>query len=62
MFYDIKAECDGTDCTNDIEWAARVKDANCDMQANILNSTTISITWDTMPIASFLTFCTSNGR
>lgn len=46
-FTNIIAECDGQDCTADIKWEAKVKDANCNMQANIINQTTISITWDT---------------
>lgn len=46
-FRNIVAECDGVDCTNAIKWAAAVKDANCNMQANIINQTEISITWST---------------
>lgn len=46
-FYDIFAECDGADCTDDIEWRAEIKDDNCDMAATIIDSRTISITWDT---------------
>ena len=46
-FRDIKMECDGTDCTNDIVWASKVQDANCNMQAVVHNNTAISITWDT---------------
>ena len=46
-FYDIYAECDGADCTSAITWETDVKDANCNMAAHVLNSTTISITWDT---------------
>lgn len=45
-FKDIYAECDGSDCTNDIKWEAKVKDPNCDMKANIIDANTISITWD----------------
>lgn len=44
-FYDIVAECDGEDCTNDIKWEAKVKDSNCDMKAVITSNTQISITW-----------------
>lgn len=47
VFYDIIAECDGVDCVNDIVWSPKVKDPNCDMTAHILDSTTISITWNT---------------
>jgi len=46
-FRDINVECDGADCSNDIKWAAKVKDANCNFQAVITNQTTISIKWDT---------------
>ena len=46
IFKDIYAECDGSDCTNDIKWEAKVKDPNCDMKANIIDANTISITWD----------------
>jgi hypothetical protein len=46
-FRDIVAECDGKDCANDIKWASKVQDANCDMKANIIDANTISITWDT---------------
>ncbi len=46
-FRDIYIECDGKECTDNVQWAAKVKDANCNMQAIISNSTTISITWDT---------------
>jgi hypothetical protein len=46
-FYNIYAECDGKDCTNDIKWESKIKDANCDMKAVVYNNTNISITWDT---------------
>ena len=46
-FNDIFVECDGKDCTNEVEWAAKVKDANCDMTAVIHSQTSISITWNT---------------
>jgi len=52
-FYDIVAECDGEDCTNDIKWEAKVKDANCDMKAVITSNTQISITWDTSAESRF---------
>merc|ERR1711907_799013 len=38
-FRDIVAECDGKDCVNDIKWESKVKDANCNMKANIINQT-----------------------
>jgi len=34
-FRNITAECDGADCTHDITWAAKVMDANCNMQAHV---------------------------
>jgi hypothetical protein len=46
-FTNITAECDGKDCTKDIEWSPMVKGANCNMKANIISPTEISITWDT---------------
>eukprot|EP00038_Savillea_parva_P006838 m.166238 g.166238 ORF g.166238 m.166238 type:complete len:256 (-) comp12661_c0_seq1:162-929(-) len=46
-FTNITAECDGVDCTKSIRWDAKVKDANCNMKANIKSPTEISITWDT---------------
>eukprot|EP00939_MAST-03C_sp_MAST-3C-sp1_P001377 g1377.t1 len=47
-FRDIEIECDGKDCREDVEWEAKVKDANCNMEAHIdKNANTISITWDT---------------
>ena len=48
LFYDISAECDGgADCTDELVWETAVKDANCDMAAHVLSSTSISITWNT---------------
>lgn len=46
-FRNITAECDGKDCTKDIKWQSKVKDANCNMAAHINDDGTISITWDT---------------
>jgi len=43
----VKLECDGSDCMNEIKWEAKVKDANCNMQAHIESPKQISITWDT---------------
>lgn len=34
-FTNIVAECDGKECTKDIEWEARVKDPNCEMTAHV---------------------------
>ena len=55
-FRDIVAECDGKTCTNDIKWAAKVKDANCDMKANIISNTEISITWNTKASSRYDSF------
>ncbi len=52
-FYDITAECDNKDCTDAIQWSSKVKDANCDMKANIISSTSISITWDTSKASNY---------
>lgn len=46
VFYDIIAECDEVDCKDDIIWSSEVKDENCDMKANILSSSSISISWN----------------
>lgn len=46
-FHDIVIECDGQDCKSEVQWEAKVKDANCDMTAHIQDESTISITWDT---------------
>merc|ERR1712228_15094 len=47
VFRNISAECDGKDCTKEIQWEAKVKDRNCNMAAHINSDGTISITWDT---------------
>eukprot|EP00036_Acanthoecidae_sp_10tr_P011183 CAMPEP_0182926210 /NCGR_PEP_ID=MMETSP0105_2-20130417/11204_1 /TAXON_ID=81532 ORGANISM="Acanthoeca-like sp., Strain 10tr" /NCGR_SAMPLE_ID=MMETSP0105_2 /ASSEMBLY_ACC=CAM_ASM_000205 /LENGTH=257 /DNA_ID=CAMNT_0025064091 /DNA_START=35 /DNA_END=808 /DNA_ORIENTATION=+ len=46
-FTNITVECDNKDCTSDVRWDSQVKDANCNMKANIHSPTEISITWDT---------------
>merc|ERR550539_2280872 len=52
-FTNITAECDGKPCTDEIVWASKVKDANCNMKANIIDSQTISITWDTKAASKY---------
>lgn len=52
-FRDIQVECDGSDCTEDVIWESKVKDANCDMKAVVHNNTAISITWDTSARSRF---------
>ena len=52
-FTNIVAECDGKPCTEQIEWSAKVKDANCGMQAHIDNATQIRITWDTNGVSEY---------
>jgi hypothetical protein len=46
-FKNITIECDGQDCRDQVKWEAKVKDSNCNMEAHIIDSSTISITWDT---------------
>eukprot|EP01065_Artemidia_motanka_P004772 TRINITY_DN1227_c0_g1_i1.p2 TRINITY_DN1227_c0_g1~~TRINITY_DN1227_c0_g1_i1.p2 ORF type:complete len:555 (+),score=222.35 TRINITY_DN1227_c0_g1_i1:135-1667(+) len=55
-FRDIVAECDGEDCTQQIKWEAKVKDANCNMKAVIHNQTSISITWDPSAASKYDSF------
>lgn len=51
-FRNIIVECDGSDCTQEVSWQAKVKDANCDMTAHVdsaslpTDSNEISITWN----------------
>jgi len=51
-FRNIIVECDGKDCTQDVQWEARIKDDNCNMRAHVdsaslpSDSNEISITWD----------------
>lgn len=52
-FYDIVVECDGQDCTDDVQWSAKVKDANCDMAAHIDSQREISLTWSTTSESRF---------
>ena len=52
-FTNIVAECDGKPCTEQIQWSAKVKDANCGMQAHIDNATQIRITWDTNGVSEY---------
>mmetsp|Transcript_10948 Transcript_10948/g.23921 ORF Transcript_10948/g.23921 Transcript_10948/m.23921 type:complete len:255 (-) Transcript_10948:141-905(-) len=47
-FQDIVVECDGKDCTSSVDWAAKIKDDNCNMAAHVdKGNNKISITWDT---------------
>jgi len=53
-FHDIVVECDGTDCTKDVQWQAKFKDDNCNMRAHIDPSANeISITWDTSATSKY---------
>jgi hypothetical protein len=52
-FTNITVECDGQDCTNYVKWSPMVKDPNCDMKANIISQTEISITWDTSMLSKY---------
>lgn len=58
-FRDIVAECDGKDCTEDINWSAAVKDDNCNMKANIIDQNTITITWDTTLASKYDNYTTA---
>merc|ERR1711934_1245879 len=33
-FFDISVECDGKDCTQEMQWSAHVKDVTCDTSAS----------------------------
>lgn len=47
-FHDIVVECDGHDCTQQVQWEAKVRDAHCNMRAEIDSEhNEISILWDT---------------
>jgi len=47
-FRNITVECDGVDCTKDVQWEAKVRDANCNMRASIdSENNQISLLWDT---------------
>eukprot|EP00163_Fabomonas_tropica_P027436 TRINITY_DN5286_c0_g1_i2.p1 TRINITY_DN5286_c0_g1~~TRINITY_DN5286_c0_g1_i2.p1 ORF type:complete len:284 (-),score=87.89 TRINITY_DN5286_c0_g1_i2:145-969(-) len=52
-FYDIKASCDNQDCTSQVKWEAKVKDANCDFAAHINSNNTIDITWNTQAASKY---------
>ena len=53
VFRDIVVECDGEDCTDDVKWSAKVKDANCNMAAHIVSQKEIKLTWDTSSESRF---------
>jgi hypothetical protein len=55
-FTDIVVECDGKDCTNSVQWASKVKDANCEMTAVINSQTSISITWNPQAASKYDNF------
>jgi len=47
-FRNITIECDGSDCTKQVQWTPKVEDANCNMAAHVDKyPAEISITWDT---------------
>jgi hypothetical protein len=52
-FRNIIVECDGVDCTQSVNWQAKVKDSNCGMAAHVESGAKatadneISITWNT---------------
>lgn len=61
-FRNIVVECDGQDCTQQVQWAAKVEDANCDMATHVDKSAKateeneISITWNTAAASKFDSF------
>jgi C1A family cysteine protease len=59
-FRDISVECDGKDCTKEVQWQAKVEDTNCNMQAHIDSEhNEISITWDTSATSRYDNFTES---
>jgi len=58
-FRNIIVECDGTECTQDVNWQAKVEDSNCNMAAHVesgAKATTeneISITWNPSMTSQF---------
>lgn len=58
-FRNIKVECDGADCTQAVNWQAKVKDSNCGMAAHVesgakaTDENEISITWNTKMASRF---------
>lgn len=66
-FNDIVVECDAKDCTKNVKWESKVKNPNCNMKANIISPTSISITWDTSAKSKYDNYTTAellelNGR
>lgn len=61
-FRNIVVECDGSDCTESVQWQAKVKDSNCDMAAHVESGSKavaeneISITWNTRMASRFDNF------
>lgn len=57
-FRNITVECDFVDCTTDVMWTAKIKDAHCNMTAHVGKASLesefneISITWDVDGIAA----------
>jgi len=58
-FRDIVVECDGTDCTQDVQWQAQVEGSNCGMAAHVdkaakaTSENEISITWNPNMVSKF---------
>jgi len=59
VFRNIVVECDGTECTQDVQWQAKTKDSNCAMAAHVdkgakaTSENEISITWNTNMASSY---------
>lgn len=52
-FQNITVECDGEDCSRDVQWEAKVKDDHCNHRAVIdADRNEISLTWDTSATSS----------
>jgi len=58
-FRNIIAECDGVDCTQSINWQAKVQDPNCNMAAHVekgamaTSENEISITWNPSMVSKY---------
>jgi len=58
-FRNIIAECDGVDCTQSINWQAKVQDPNCNMAAHVdkgamaTAENEISITWNPSMVSKY---------
>lgn len=52
-FHNITVECDGVDCSRDVQWEAKVKDDHCNHRAVIdADRNEVTLTWDTSATSS----------